>query len=222
MKTLLLAATALGFATNCMAQSPPAQTTFDFTVNETVNPCLSDNGATPPVASATVTRGAQNDKMVLTVTGLKPNLKFDLFLLQRSNLDAKAAPVTGFAGFGLASFLTAMQADYTGTISVTVNAILLDQSFSFDSDKLTTPTTTVNNPGVTVTTLLANTNTFHLGFWFDKPTDAQACATPNPSPFNGAHTAGPLAMVTIPNATTNLGPLCTQPTSESDTATCKP
>jgi hypothetical protein len=32
-----------------------------------------------------------------------------------------------------------------------------------------------------------------------------------PTPFNGEHTAGPVAFISVPNAITNLGPLCTDP-----------
>jgi hypothetical protein len=34
------------------------------------------------------------------------------------------------------------------------------------------------------------------------------------TPFNGEHQAGPLAFITRPDATTNLGPLCTDPDGE--------
>ena len=67
------------------------------------------------------------------------------------------------------------------------------------------------------------TNTFHLGFWFNNPTDAQGCGFTGSTPFNGEHTAGPLAFVTRPNAITGLGPLCTDPISgNGGTFTCNP
>jgi hypothetical protein len=33
------------------------------------------------------------------------------------------------------------------------------------------------------------------------------------TPFNGEHNAGPLVMISVPDAQTDLGPLCVNPTS---------
>jgi hypothetical protein len=70
---------------------------------------------------------------------------------------------------------------------------------------------------------LAPTNTFHVGFWFNNPQDAVPCGfnATKPTPFNGEHKAGPLAMITVPNATTGLGPLCLNPNTATTPATCK-
>jgi hypothetical protein len=63
-----------------------------------------------------------------------------------------------------------------------------------------------------------------LGFWFNNPQDAVACGfnAATPTPFNGEHKAGPNAMISVPDATTNLGPLCTQPVAGSNGYTCNP
>jgi hypothetical protein len=67
------------------------------------------------------------------------------------------------------------------------------------------------------------TNTFHVGFWFNDPNDANknGCTfdVTHPTPFNGEHKAGPGAMISVPDAQTNLGPLCTQP---NNNGTCNP
>ena len=41
-------------------------------------------------------------------------------------------------------------------------------------------------------------------------------------PFNGDHKAGPLAMISTPDVTTGLGPLCRNPQSTSAGITCNP
>jgi hypothetical protein len=66
-------------------------------------------------------------------------------------------------------------------------------------------------------------NTFHLGFWFNNPADAEACGfdVTKPTPFNGEHNAGPLAMISVPDATTGLGPLCLNPDA-SQPSGCNP
>jgi hypothetical protein len=155
-----------------------------------------------------VTRGDLNDTLVITVTGLKPNLRFDLFTVQRSSLDAAGNPVPNFTNFGLAWYQSDLQANATGTARATIQTILLDQIFGFD-------------PAVN----LAPTNTFHVGFWFNDPNDAVPCGfdASRPTPFNGEHRAGPLAMISLPDATTGLGPLCTNPnTSNPAQITCNP
>ena len=80
--------------------------------------------------------------------------------------------------------------------------IFLDQIFGFDGDK---------NPDGTV--ILPPVNTYHVGFWFNNPADAANCGfdVSKPTPFNGEHQAGPLAMISVPVAATNLGPLCLDP-----------
>ena len=40
--------------------------------------------------------------------------------------------------------------------------------------------------------------------------------------FNGEHHAGPLAMISLPDATTGLGPLCSNPETSTTPARCNP
>jgi len=95
----------------------------------------------------------------------------------------------------------------SGTASVTIKTILLDQIFGFDPD-----------------VALAPTQTLHVGFWFDSVAEAQPCSATvlTATPFHGEHTAGPVAFITRPNATTGLGPLCTDPNPSGTTFVCKP
>jgi len=91
---------------------------------------------------------------------------------------------------------------------VQIKTILLDEIFGFDPD-----------------VRLAPTNAFHVGFWFDNPQDAAALSTchfdpTKPTPFNGEHKAGPFAMLSVPDAKSGLGPLCTDPNNSTVPATC--
>jgi hypothetical protein len=180
--------------------------TFKLFPNPAFLACAQAAGRTA-TASATVTRGAVNDTLKLSLAGFKPNLGFDLFTVQRSNQQGNGTPVSGFTNFGLAWYQSDVQTSSTGTASVTIKTILLDQIFGFDPDAA-----------------LAPTNTFHVGFWFNSVAEAQPCSatTLTPTPFNGEHNAGPLAFITRPNAKTNLGPLCTQPVSTGSGFTCNP
>jgi hypothetical protein len=145
---------------------------------------------------------------------LKPNLDFDLFTVQRSPLGASGAAVTDFKGFGLAWYQSDLHSNEKGEAFVRIKTILLDQIFGFDADPAPT------SPGAPAATILKPTNTFHMGFWFNNPNDAVPCGfdVNKPTPFNGEHRAGPLAMISVPVPPANLGPLCTSPTGISSAA----
>jgi hypothetical protein len=183
-------------------------TTFPLFVNGANLNCLKAPGQTPNV-TATVKRGKTNDTMTLNLSGFKPKLAFDLFTVQHSSQLANGQPDPAFVAsksFGMAWYQSDIQTSSDGTAKVTIKTILLDQIFGFDAD-----------------TGLAPTNTFHVGFWFNDPADAAACGFTGFTPFNGEHHAGPLAFITRPNATTKLGPLCTDPESAGGgTFVCNP
>jgi hypothetical protein len=185
--------------------SKVSSTTFSLFPAAANLPCLQKSAHKVPTATATVTRGSLNDTLVLKLAGFKPGLDFDLFTVQNSNQTATGGPVTGFTNFGLAWYQSDVQINSKGGGTVKVETILLDQIFGFD-------------PAVA----LAPTNTFHVGFWFNNPANAAACGFTGFTPFNGEHQAGPLAFITRPSATTNLGPLCTDPMKSGTTFVCNP
>lgn len=211
MRHLLFGASLLCLSSVAMAQDKPSETSFNLVANPAFLACLSGSSESPK-ATVKVTRGDLNDTGTLYVTGLKPNLDFDLFTVQRSSLDAGGAAVKGFKGFGLAWYQSDVQSDDGGTAKVTIKTILLDQIFGFDADAIAGDTSTPPK------TVLKPTNTFHMGFWFNNPEDAAPCGfdVSKPTPFNGEHRAGPLAMISLPIEPQNLGPLCTSPTGTSD------
>jgi hypothetical protein len=167
--------------------------------------CLTPSpGAPVPQVRVVVHRGDLNDTAVVKLRGFKPGLGFDLFTIQHSPQTATGTPDSS-PSVGLAWYQTDLQVGRDGTGQARIRTVLLDQIFGIDKDVSLPPT-----------------NTFHLGFWFNNPTDAAACGFTGSTPFNGEHHAGPLAFVTRPDATTNLGPLCTDPTSGRSGVTCNP
>jgi hypothetical protein len=206
MKRLLIASAALSLcASSAYAWSKVDKTTFTLVPNAAFLQCLSADGTTPPVATVVVKRGNLNDTLAIRVTGLKPNLQFDLFTVQRSPFLADGSKDPDFPGtFGLAWYQSDLDADDNGNanINLPLRSIFLDQIFGFDGDK--------NSDG---STILPPVNTYHVGFWFNMPSDAAPCGfdVTKPTPFNGEHKAGPLAMISLPVAETNLGPLCVSP-----------
>jgi hypothetical protein len=155
----------------------------------------------------TVDRHNLNDTLTLKLKNIKPNLDFDLFTVQRSNLLANGTVDPSFTNFGLAWYQSDVHASSGGAGTVKIQTISLDQIFGFDPDASLNPT-----------------NTFHVGFWFNNPNDAAPCGfdPTKLTPFNGEHTAGPLAMITLPDAVTGLGPLCTKPNTSTVPPSCNP
>ncbi len=168
------------------AAAGDSTTTFRLAVNPATAKCLAKPGSTP-TASVTVRGGQLNETATITARGLKPGLDFDVFTVQRSFFDASFR--AHHKSFGLAWYQSDLHAGTTGTASTTIKTILLHQIFGFDAD-----------------TGLAPTNTFHLGFWFNRPADAAACGFIGSTPFNGEHHAGPVAMISTSNAR-GVGPL---------------
>lgn len=212
---LLVAGVALTFGFTAArgvtaSASGPDVAHFKLVANPKFANCLARYPGDPkraPQAEVTVQRRELNDTLTLRIRNIKPHLAFDLFTVQRSSLLSNGRPDPKFTNFGLAWYQSDVQADDDGSGQVRVRTILLDQIFGFDPD-----------------VSLAPTNTFQVGFWFNDPNDAKACGfdPTKPTPFNGEHRAGPLAMISVPDAKTGLGPLCLKPDTSVTPARCNP
>lgn len=196
----------VGSAAAAAATSSKAEsTTFQMFPQTSLVNCLTPSrGAPTPQVRVTVDRGDLNDTATVRLRGFKPGLDFDLFTIQHSPQTATGAPDPS-PSVGLAWYQTDLQVGRDGVGQARIRTVLLDQIFGVDKD-----------------VSLAPTNTFNLGFWFNNPNDAAPCGFTGSTPFNGEHHAGPLAFVTRPDATTNLGPLCTDPTSVVGGFACNP
>lgn len=208
---LLAATAALAFSGVANAQKND-EITFNLVPNPDTVGCLRANNTEEPRARATVIRGKVNDMLILDLDGIRPGLSFDLFTVQRSPLLADGSKDPAFTNvfngsFGLAWYQSDIQIQHSDNGHVRIQTILLDDIFGFDPD-----------------VRLAPTNTFHVGFWFDDPNAAKTCGfdPTKPKPFNGGHKSGPVAMISLPDAKTGLGPLCTNPDTTTDPVSCKP
>ncbi len=205
-RSLIAAFTAIGLWTAAVpASAQVPEIVFNLVPQPAFVNCLGEPYGPAPTAEAIVQRGELNDILILRAHHLRPNLGFDLFTIQNSNLQANGEVNPNFKNFGLAWYQTDLQADSNGEAEVAIKTILLDQIFGFDP-----------------ASSLAPTHTFHVGFWFNKPEDAAACGfnPAKPTPFNGEQHAGPNAMISVPNPVTNLGPLCTGPRKQGSTFVC--
>jgi hypothetical protein len=183
---------------------------FNLVPNPKFVKCLAqypNDPSRPPSARVDVVKGDLNDRLRLHLHNIKPNLAFDLFTVQRSSLDANGKPIVPAPSFGLAWYQSDVEAGSNGEGDVSIRTILADQIFGVNLDQ------TPPNP----------INTFHVGFWFNDPGAAKDCGfdVTNPTPFNGEHKAGPLAMISVPNGETGLGPLCLNPDA-SQPSGCNP
>ena len=142
LKSVGTAAAMLIASHAAFAQSGPGEVQFDLEPNPAFLRCLSPG---VPTAHVDVRRGNLNDSLILRVSGLKPNLQFEMFTVQRSPLDADGKPVANFKGFGLAWYQSDIEADQDGEAKVQIKTILLDQIFGFDADPVpaSNPPTTV-------------------------------------------------------------------------------
>jgi hypothetical protein len=190
------------------ASAAPTNITFRLKPNPPFVNCMAahpGDPSRPPTAIVTVHRAALADILTLRLSNFRPGLAFDLFTVQNTNLKPNGSVDTAFKGFGLSWYQSDVEADANGNGTASIKTILLDQIFGFD-------------PALH----LGPTNTFEIGFWFNNPADAAACGFKGFTPFNGEHRAGPNAMISVANSTTDLGPLCTQPNTTTSPATCNP
>ena len=192
---LVLAVTFLIAASVPMAAQVTTKT-FAIVPVPTVESCLAASPSVTPTVTIQVTHGNLDDVMTVVGDHFLPNLNFDLFTVQRTNLSTTGTVDPSFKSFGLAWFQSKLHSDESGHISATVRSAILDRNFGFDRD-----------------VALGPTHTYHIGFWFDRPQDAAACGfdVSKPTPFNATHNAGPAAMISRPDAISKLGPLCANP-----------
>jgi len=204
MKSFVAAIAFAAFTTLAAAQVDVID--FDLHINSKFASCLAANGGPTPTAHVNVKRGRFADTLTIEGNNFRPHLAFDMFTVQRSNLLANGSVDPNFTNFGMAWYQSDLQASALGHFKTTIKTILLDQIFGFDPDAALPPT-----------------NTFHVGFWFNDPNDANknGCTfdVTKPTPFNGEHKAGPVAFISLPDKDTDLGPLCTNP---NNSGTCNP
>ena len=154
-----------------------------------------DDPSRPPSASVTVKRGRLNDRLDIQLRNIKPGLAFDMFTVEHSKFLADGTVDPAFVArgksFGLAWYQSDLEVKNDHRNVTTIQTILVDQIFGFDSAIGLDPT-----------------NTFHVGFWFNAPKVAANCGFTGCTPFNGEHLAGPLAMISVPDCGDRARPVC--------------
>ena len=136
--------------------------------------------------NVTITPGALNDTMRVSLHGMPANTGFDLFVIQQPT-----------APFGVSWYQSDIQVNGKGSGSVTVVGVFDAETFSV-------------SPGGTTT--FAPTHQYHLGVWFDDPKvpfklGCEPGATSKVvTPFNGEQHAG-IQVVNTAEFPADAGPL---------------
>ena len=166
LATTGVVALAISLATATGATATDSSFSFDLVPSSAaISACL-------PNASGhvTITTGALNDIMKVTISGMPHNTGFDLFVIQQPG-----------APFGVSWYQTDIHANSTGTGTATVRGVFDSETFSV-------------SPGGTTT--FAPTHQYHLGLWFNSPKVPfnlgcePGATSPIVTPFNGNQNAG--------------------------------
>ena len=147
-------------------------TATDSSFSFALQPSSADISACLPNASGhvTITTGALNDIMTVTIQGMPAGASFDLFVIQQPGTP-----------FGVSWYQTDIHANSSGTGSATVRGVFDSETFSV-------------SPGGTTT--FAPTHQYHLGLWFNSPKVPfnlgcePGLTSPTVTPFNGNQHAG--------------------------------
>jgi len=135
-------------------------------------------------ADVTVTSKGSVEVMNVKAEGLPPKTEFDLFVIQVPN-----------SPFGMSWYQGDLETNGAGRASGTFVGRFSIETFIVAPGSQPAPTPHPADASTNPAT--APVHTFHLGLWFNSPTDAVAAGCANAmTPFNGDHTAGPQVLST--------------------------
>jgi hypothetical protein len=164
---LVVGVTAAAAATAGPSAAARSARTFSFALKPSagIRACLPHAGG-----RVTITRGALNDVMKVSIHGMPRGASFDLFVIQQPTKP-----------FGVSWYQTDVDAGRHGRGSATVRGVFDRETFSV-------------SPGGTAT--FAPTHQYHLGLWFNNPRTPfklgcePGASAPTVTPFNGRQHAG--------------------------------
>jgi len=170
-----------------VAPSLAAAEGSSFNFNMVRSPALSSSCVPNGSASVRFQDAGPVQVMTVKVTGLPPNTDFDLFVIQVPNKP-----------FGMSWYQGDIETNRKGTGKVTFIGRFSIETFVVAPGSAPAPVT-FNGPFPDAS-LNPTTNPiqmYHLGLWFNSPTDAANAGCPNAvTPFNGPHDAGVQLLIT--------------------------
>ena len=106
---------------------------FNLYPNPQFLACLGAPGGPTPTARVTVSHGEINDTLVIEGNNFAPNLGFDMFTVERSNLLSDGTVDPNFTNVGLSWYQTDLEADASGHFKTRLR--LEDGSWAPRSDR---------------------------------------------------------------------------------------
>jgi hypothetical protein len=161
-------------------------------VSKGASACLPNAQAEVHIASS-----GDAEELFLFATGLPPNTGFDLFVIQ-----VPTAP------FGLSWYQGDVNTDDKGNAFQHFRGRFSIETFIVAPGVAPAPIVfTGPFPDASVNPATNPVQTYHLGLWFNSPSDAQKAGCPNAvTPFNGEHDAG-IQVLNTSNFPNDKGPL---------------
>jgi hypothetical protein len=185
--TALLLTTGTAFA-----KGPHKRIEFDMAVSAGAATCLPHARADVRV----VDDGTAQD-LYISAHGLPPKTGFDFFVLQVPK-----------AQFGMSWYQADVESDEYGNAFQHVRGIFSIETFTVAPGSDPAPVVFGGPfPDASVNPPTAPLQMYHLGLWFNSPTDAQNAGCPaTVTPFNGEHNAG-IQVLNTANFADDAGPL---------------
>ena len=153
-----------------------------------------------PNATGTITivKQGNTEKLTVSVSGMPKKADFDVFVIQSAD-----------APFGVSWYQGDLTTDKNGKGSQSFVGRFSIETFIVAPGVVAVPQihTSGTFKDAVAGVATAPIHTFHVGLWFNSPTDAAAAGCANTeTPFNGDHTAGPQVLKTVPQ-NNGFGPL---------------
>jgi hypothetical protein len=194
LKSSLMASALAVAAMGSASAADEGQIKFDMVVSAGAKTCLPNAGAKVRIIST----GTAED-MYIEATGLPPNTDFDFFVIQ-----VPKSP------FGLAWYQGDVETNAFGEANQHFRGRFSIETFIVAQAPSAPAPLVFNDPPFPDAASNPTTNpiqTYHLGLWFNSPTDAQkaGCAA-TVTPFNGEHNAG-IQVLNTSNFPNDHGPL---------------
>ena len=146
------------------------------------------SGCLPNAAArVSIKPGGPVEVMDVNVQGLPANTEFDFFVIQKPG-----------APFGMAWYQGDIETDDNGEGHGRFIGRFNEETFIVAQGSVPAPIVHNNAfPDAATNPVTNPVHTFHLGLWFNSPTDAANAGCPaDVTPFNGDHNAGPQALST--------------------------
>jgi hypothetical protein len=174
------------------AKGPHKRIEFDMAVSAGAATCLPHARAEVRV----VDDGTAQD-LYISARGLPARTGFDFFVLQ-----VPKAP------FGMSWYQAYVETDEYGNAFQHVRGIFSIETFTVAPNSAPAPLVFSGPfPDASVNPATAPLQMYHLGLWFNSPTDAQNSGCPaTVTPFNGEHVAG-IQVLNTANFADDAGPL---------------